>query len=811
MLSLLDFFNSKISLFLTISFCFFLILLYVLKPKEQSFNETVLVADEEDVIEDKLRILTAAELIETLKLKPALLNIQTNLGLSDENWNKDALPFLLNYIEFVQRLPASESHHHAGDGGLVKHTLDVAALALIASTAQSFPPNAKTEQIVQKTSVWRYGIMCAAILHDVGKTITSFQIELFENPQDDERILWLPDAGSMKETGKKFYRVNFPETKTAYVVHAEIAWTFFQAIVPAHVRQWIASTDPELMIALRSYLSNQKEGNPLSSVITKADMASVSRDLKMGSRQRFASAKRLPLIEIIMETLKEMLSNRGAYFSIANTAGGDLFRVGDRVYLMAKTVPDNIRQYLKQHQSSYAAFFPGENQRIFDTLLEYGAIITDETDAYRAVMNIEVSFTRSDGVVKNNVFSVLCFRLETLYPDGHYPNEFQGQLSLLRLNKIETVAEKLPEKNDARNVVEEEILSKPKEKPFKEQTLKEQKTEAKTAMDIDALLNQLNLDDEATAEISETEAIVQEKIQKTKTVAKNKKIANIQFPEFQTSFQNKENKEHKENHQSKVFDLELPKPPVFTSETETNKRNYQKNSTSTVATKLNDEDTAQAAIEEITAQRLNLPTKSPRPVFLHQDKLENPEIEAIEQYKQEKMEQEEKAEIEASADEKNQYKYQDQKENNALKLAHLEHKELGMQFLNWLSAGLADGSIGVNQNQSVVHFIDQGMLLVSPAIFRDYAGGIFNSRDDTSLGVMTQKGFERLCLHEKLKDGRRRTSLYRAVNQQGAFLFHCYLIPEQNIKHIIQPISRPQNNTSIMLDETIHLNLKGKE
>ena len=32
--------------------------------------------------------------------------------------------------------------------------------------------------------------------------------------------------------------------------------------------------------------------------------------------------------------------------------------------------------------------------------------------------------------------------------------------------------------------------------------------------------------------------------------------------------------------------------------------------------------------------------------------------------------------------------------------------------------------------------------------------------------------------------------------------FYCYLIPEHNIKHIIQPGSRPQNNTDIKLDES---------
>ena len=71
-----------------------------------------------DTANGRLRVLEAEELIRLLKLEPVLANIKVNLGLSDENWRRDALPTLYAYIAFVQRLPASESHHHAGDGGL---------------------------------------------------------------------------------------------------------------------------------------------------------------------------------------------------------------------------------------------------------------------------------------------------------------------------------------------------------------------------------------------------------------------------------------------------------------------------------------------------------------------------------------------------------------------------------------------------------------------------------------------------------------------------------------------------------------------
>lgn len=43
------------------------------------------------------------------------------------------------------------------------------------------------------------------------------------------------------------------------------------------------------------------------------------------------------------------------------------------------------------------------------------------------------------------------------------------------------------------------------------------------------------------------------------------------------------------------------------------------------------------------------------------------------------------------------------------------------RFMEWLQAGLADGSLPFNEQGAVVHFVPEGMLLVSPRIFRDYA------------------------------------------------------------------------------------------
>jgi len=43
------------------------------------------------------------------------------------------------------------------------------------------------------------------------------------------------------------------------------------------------------------------------------------------------------------------------------------------------------------------------------------------------------------------------------------------------------------------------------------------------------------------------------------------------------------------------------------------------------------------------------------------------------------------------------------------------------RFMDWLQAGLADGSLPFNEHDAAVHFVPEGMLLVSPRIFQDYA------------------------------------------------------------------------------------------
>ncbi|MGH8487594.1 MAG: MobH family relaxase, partial [Gammaproteobacteria bacterium] len=73
--------------------------------------------------------------------------------------------------------------------------------------------------------------------------------------------------------------------------------------------------------------------------------------------------------------------------------------------------------------------------------------------------------------------------------------------------------------------------------------------------------------------------------------------------------------------------------------------------------------------------------------------------------------------------------------------------DLGQAFLAWLKQGLLNGELPINTVNSRVHRVREGVLLVSPGIFRDY--GIAVQTPWASI----QKRFQKLRLHRKTPEG----------------------------------------------------------
>lgn len=98
------------------------------------------------------------------------------------------------YAAFVHLLPASESHHHRGAGGLFRHGLEVAFWAAQASESVIFSIEGTPRERRDNEPRWRLASCFSGLLHDVGKPLSDVSIT-----DKDGSITWNPYSESLHD------------------------------------------------------------------------------------------------------------------------------------------------------------------------------------------------------------------------------------------------------------------------------------------------------------------------------------------------------------------------------------------------------------------------------------------------------------------------------------------------------------------------------------------------------------------------------------------------------------------------------------
>lgn len=379
-----------------------------------------------------LAVLDHASLIAATGLAGRIERIRTSLGFAPENWARDVEPLLQRFTEFVQLLPASESHHHAQPGGLIAHGFEVADYAVHARNAWRLPLGADAQEQLQHAARYSYAVLIAALLHDIGKVIADLKVEVLvgQNTQP-----WVPLGGSMEAQGAAWYSVSFPEpSERNYRAHTRLACMLIQPMVPSTALAWLAQYPP-IVEELHAYLGGESsEGragsrnndapagdeigpvtrSAIHRIVSDADRRSVAENLKYGSRTRFATARTVPLIERLMEALRRLLADGGLALNRAGAVG---YCDGESLWFVAGTIAEAVRKYLADNEirETGAAGVPADNNRLFDIWQEYAALVPARDGGAIWTVNVSIGEWRQ-------CFTVLRFPLSKLYADpARYP------------------------------------------------------------------------------------------------------------------------------------------------------------------------------------------------------------------------------------------------------------------------------------------------------------------------------------------------------------------------------------------------------
>ena len=643
---------------------------------------------------DFLRVLDADELIQACRGQELIAHIRRQSRLSPAVFDRDLLSALRAYCGFVQLMPASEAHHHSHVGGLLAHTLEVLNAAMTFRNAYLLPHGGGAEAIDAQRDHWTYAIFFAALFHDIGKPMTDLRI-LMRIGAQSEPVRWMPIAGPLKECGAFEYRVDFsPKSERDYDAHRRFPLALMQRLASSHALAFIAR-QPAIMTELTRFLSGEAATDgksAIAEVVKRADQESTRWNLAQGPRNRFATARAVPLIERLMQSMRFMLSAGGALPLNRDGAIGWVY--DGAVWFVAKRLADTVRDHLMSTtgEDDTLGGIPGptKNDRLFDTWQEYG-IITPNPETGQAIWYVEV---KGEGYCHE--LTMLRFPLSKLYEsESLYPLPMQGSLRILSRKSKQS-----PSKNDA----DAEAQSSESSAVAEAQDMETEEAGYAPEKPAPALIPGPKTNTTPGKPIPSPKALIPPTSPATKIGTDTKAATSTSSATEPQKLEQAAISEGVAPNQSAAANMApgkvipAPKAPISSPARKPKQKAAPDADHDAVERALRhadpdddlipDEDSASHEARRVTADKpkrnVAQPAGTPSTVTPF---VSVPEVVP----------------------------------GMSKPAVGREPSEAAIRFMTWLQQGIADGSLKYNEVSAPVHFVQQGMLLVSPRIFREFA------------------------------------------------------------------------------------------
>ena len=302
--------------------------------------------------------------------------LRQTLGLDPNLFGSLVLPVLHRYTAFVHLLPASESHHHRGAGGLLRHGLEAAFFAARASEGIVFLPFGTPRERHDLEPRWHVAVALAGLLHDLGKSVADVTVT-----DRDGRTEWQPYLQTLLEWAighdidRYFLRWNERRHKRHEMYNKMVA----DRVLTAEIVQWLSQPQPEISRALFETITAANTESVMYRLVGDADRKSVEGDLRANHMPASASLG-VPVEKHVLDAMRCLLAN-GSW--TVNQRGERIWVLRDGVYVVWKHAAQEVVRFLDEDR---IPGIPRNPDTLADILIERGLatprVLADGT-AYR--------------------------------------------------------------------------------------------------------------------------------------------------------------------------------------------------------------------------------------------------------------------------------------------------------------------------------------------------------------------------------------------------------------------------------------------
>ena len=212
-----------------------------------------------------------AKLIETQR--ELVDQIREAAFASPEVFEQFYLESLRRFACYAHLLPASQTHHHRGAGGLLRHTAEVALWSLQSGSRVLLPGEQAPRRRRELEPRWHLAVFLAALCHDVGNPVT----DLVVTSRDGGRI-WNPYAEDLyawaSRHGVDRYFLQWRENRGKK--HTVVSPLIAERIIGQNVITWISEGGDELVLWMLETINGHPSAeNPIHDLVIRSDQASV--------------------------------------------------------------------------------------------------------------------------------------------------------------------------------------------------------------------------------------------------------------------------------------------------------------------------------------------------------------------------------------------------------------------------------------------------------------------------------------------------------------------------------------------------------
>lgn len=300
------------------------------------------------------------------KHEDLLAAMRQTIGIADPIFENLYVPSIKRMADFLHLLPASESHHHRGAGGALRHAIEVAAYTSKASESVMIGSLDLPVRRKQKEVAWRYAAFISGLCHDIGKPVTDMTIH------SDSGEQWNPMAEGIFEWGKKHgadhYFLSWQPNR--HKMHEQFYSMMVSKIAGSEGMEYLGGVGHEAVGWVLSL--NQAatiEQKKMYELVTKGDMLSVENDLRTHAGGANVAVAGVNLEKVVQDAMQNRL--RLEIWTV-NKLGGRVWKTSGGVFLVW---PISGGEIIEDLSAMRALGLPRNQEALLSFMLERGLAV----------------------------------------------------------------------------------------------------------------------------------------------------------------------------------------------------------------------------------------------------------------------------------------------------------------------------------------------------------------------------------------------------------------------------------------------------